>query len=186
MAPRRRLLDTILPLVLLGVLMVLVTVHGSFIPLITGPRHRTQIATGRDRTRLAGAPVPTRRPQSVHSVRSAILPPVLLGRLILLVAVHCKPTRVRAGPIALVPVGLLMGRKKHGSALIGLVTGCLILAAMVGLLSCNSNDSTTPPATNSGGGTPATGTPAGTSSVTVTATSGSSSAGVPVSLTVTR
>lgn len=89
-------------------------------------------------------------------------------------------------PIALVPVGLLMGRKKHGNQLIGLVTGCLILAAMVGLLSCNSSDSTTPPATNSGGGAPATGTPAGTSTVTVTATSGSSTTGVPVSLTVTR
>ena len=88
-------------------------------------------------------------------------------------------------PIALVPVGILMSRKKHGSELIGLVTGCLILAAMIGLLSCNSSDST-PPATNSGGGTPATGTPAGTSSVTVTATSGPSSTGVPVSLTVTR
>lgn len=36
-------LDAIFPLVLMGFLMVLVTVHRSFIPLIAGPRHRTRI-----------------------------------------------------------------------------------------------------------------------------------------------
>lgn len=60
----------------------------------------------------------------------------------------------------------------------------VIALAVVGTMSCSSSDS--PPATNSGGGTPATGTPAGTSNVTVTGTSGSSSTGVPVTLTVTR
>src|SRR5687767_5517614 len=43
MASRRRSLNTILPLILLVFLVVLVTVHCSFIPLIAGSRHRTRI-----------------------------------------------------------------------------------------------------------------------------------------------
>jgi hypothetical protein len=82
----------------------------------------------------------------------------------------------------LIPVGILVGRRKSDHRWLGL--GILLL--VVAMASCSGSDSSTPPAVNSGGSPPATGTPAGTSTVTVTASSGSSSSGVPVTLTVTR
>jgi hypothetical protein len=60
-----------------------------------------------------------------------------------------------------------------------------MIVAVLGLLSCGGSDSI-PPATNSGGGGSATGTPAGTSTVTVRATYGARSTSVPVTLVVTR
>ncbi|MGE3154773.1 MAG: hypothetical protein AB7G48_20020 [Nitrospiraceae bacterium] len=87
-------------------------------------------------------------------------------------------------PIGLIPIGLLARRRGTDRRLLSIAAAGVITLALVGTMSCSSSDS--PPATNSGGGTPATGTPAGTSNVTVTGMSGSSSTGVPVTLTVTR
>jgi probable HAF family extracellular repeat protein len=81
-------------------------------------------------------------------------------------------------PVMLIPVGLLIRRRRSDGRLLSLIAGCVMMLAIAGMLSCSSSDSTTSP--------PATGTPAGTSNVTVTATSGAGSAGVPVALTVTR
>jgi hypothetical protein len=84
---------------------------------------------------------------------------------------------------ALIPVGILVGRRKSDHRWLGL--GILLL--IVAMANCSGSDSSSPPpTTNSGGSPPATGTPAGTSTVTVTASSGSSSSGVPIKLTVTR
>jgi probable HAF family extracellular repeat protein len=79
--------------------------------------------------------------------------------------------------IFLIPIGVLIGRRGSDRRLLSAASGCVIALAVAGMLSCSSSDSTTPPAT---------GTPAGTSNVTVTGTSGSNSRGVPVTLTVTR
>ncbi|GKS57824.1 hypothetical protein YTPLAS18_13510 [Nitrospira sp.] len=87
-------------------------------------------------------------------------------------------------PIVLFPAGFLMRRSGTGRGLFSLLSGCVIMLAVAGLLSCGGSDSSTP-ATNSGGGA-ATGTPAGTSTVSVTASSSAGNTGVPVTLTVTR
>jgi uncharacterized membrane protein len=86
-------------------------------------------------------------------------------------------------PIVFIPVGFLV-RRWRPDGLWCIAAGCLVTLAVVGLLSCSSGDSP-PPAVTSGGGA-ATGTPAGTSTVSVTATSGAGSTGIPVTLTVTR
>lgn len=88
-------------------------------------------------------------------------------------------------PFVLIPIGMLIRRRGSDRRLLSIVTGCLVTLTLLGTLSCSSSDSP-PPATNSSGGVPATGTPAGTSIVTVTASSGSGSSGVPVTLNVTR
>ncbi len=85
-------------------------------------------------------------------------------------------------PFGLILIGGLWYRRRVDDP--SLWTG-LLLVFMIALASCSSSDSSTPPV-NSGSGVPATGTPAGTSIVTVTASSGGSSSGVPVQLTVTR
>ena len=85
-------------------------------------------------------------------------------------------------PFGLILIGGLLYRRRADDH--SLWTG-LLLVFVIALVSCSSSDSSTPPV-NSGGGTPATGTPAGTSTVTVTASSGGSSSGVPIQLTVTR
>ena len=88
-------------------------------------------------------------------------------------------------PFVILPVGLLL--RHHGShgRLFDMAVGLVAALTLVGMLSCSGSDST-PPANNSGGSPPATGTPAGTSNVTVTASSGNGSSNVPVTLTVTR
>lgn len=83
----------------------------------------------------------------------------------------------------LIPVGILVGRRKSDHRWLAL--GILLL--VVAMASCSGSDSSPPPSSGSNSGSPpASGTPAGTSTVTVTASSGSSSSGVPVTLTVTR
>jgi probable HAF family extracellular repeat protein len=89
-------------------------------------------------------------------------------------------------PMVLLPVGLLIRRRGSDRSLMSLAAFCLVTATLIGLLSCSGDDSALAPAPNSGGGVPATGTPAGTSTVSVTATSGGNSRNVPVTLTVTR
>jgi len=90
-------------------------------------------------------------------------------------------------PIFLIPVGMLVRRQGSDRRLLSIASGCLVMLAMVGMLSCSSSDSSSPPPTNSSSGTPpANGTPAGTSNVTVTASSGSGSTNVPITLNVTR
>jgi hypothetical protein len=87
-------------------------------------------------------------------------------------------------PFVLISIGMLMRRGGSDRRLLSIAAGCFITLTLIGTLSCSSSDSP-PPATNSNG-VPATGTPAGTSIVTVTASSGSASSGVPVTLNVTR
>ncbi len=55
MAPRRRSLDPILPLIFVAFLMLLVTVHCAFIPLVAGSCHRTRIAAAGVSTATATA-----------------------------------------------------------------------------------------------------------------------------------
>jgi probable HAF family extracellular repeat protein len=86
-------------------------------------------------------------------------------------------------PVVLIPVGLLMRRSGVDGRHLSIASGCLMALTVVGLLSCSSGDSPPPAST---GGVPATGTPAGTSTVSVTATSGGNSSNVPIQLTVTR
>jgi hypothetical protein len=88
-------------------------------------------------------------------------------------------------PFALFATVVFVGGKRFNPSKRGHWTGVLLIVIVVATASCNG-DSSSPPPVTSGGGTPATGTPAGTSAVTVTATSGASSSGVPVTLTVTR
>jgi probable HAF family extracellular repeat protein len=88
-------------------------------------------------------------------------------------------------PLVLIPMGIFIRRRAWDGRLLSIATGFLITLTLLGMLSCSGSDSSPPPA-NSGGGIPATGTPAGTSNVTVTASSGSGNSGVPVTLTVTR
>lgn len=88
-------------------------------------------------------------------------------------------------PVGLIPVGLL-ARRRGIDGMLSLAAACFVTVTLAGLLSCNGGDSSAPPANTSGGAPPATGTPAGTSTVTVTATSGSGNAGVPVTFIVTR
>jgi len=88
-------------------------------------------------------------------------------------------------PFVLIPIGMLIRRRGSDRRLLSIAAGGLITLTLLGTLSCSSSDSS-PPAPNSSGGVPATGTPAGTSIVTVTASSGSGSSGVPVTLNVTR
>lgn len=87
---------------------------------------------------------------------------------------------------ALTPVGLMLigglWYRRQGDAHI--LWMAVLLISMITVASCGSDDAP-PPATNSGG-PPATGTPAGTSNITITASSGGSSTGVPITLTVTR
>lgn len=85
-------------------------------------------------------------------------------------------------PFALVMTGVLLYRRRADDH--SLWSG-LLLAFVIALANCSGSDSSTPPV-NSGGGAPATGTPAGTSTVTVTASSGGGSSGLPIQLTVTR
>ncbi len=93
---------------------------------------------------------------------------------------------------ALTPVGLMLlgglwyKRRGTDGNLMSLVALWLVTAALTGLLSCSGDDAATAPAPNPGGNPPATGTPAGTSTVNVTATTGGNSSGVPITLTVTR
>ena len=93
-----------------------------------------------------------------------------------------SPTMVAAllVPFGLLPAVVLLRRREAGSRFLTMMGGCAVGLAMMGILSCNSSDEQTT------GGTPATGTPAGTSTVTVTATSGSGNQNLPITLTVTR
>jgi probable HAF family extracellular repeat protein len=85
-------------------------------------------------------------------------------------------------PVGLMLTGALWYRRRADTHMVWMA---LLLISVIAMASCSSSDST-PPATNSGGGIPATGTPAGTSTVSVTASSGGSSSGLPITLTVTR
>lgn len=85
-------------------------------------------------------------------------------------------------PFGLLLIGALWYRRRADAHTLWMA---VLLTSVIAMASCSSSDSP-PPVTNSSGGVPATGTPAGTSTVSVTATSGSSSTGVPVTLTVTR
>ncbi len=89
-------------------------------------------------------------------------------------------------PFVLIPVGVLVRQRGSDRLLLDIVTGFIIALTLTGMLSCSSSDSPPPPAVNSDGNPPATGTPAGTYNVTVTASFGSGSSSVPVTLTVTR
>jgi hypothetical protein len=89
-------------------------------------------------------------------------------------------------PFLILPVGLLLRRHESQRRLFNIAVGLVAALALVGMLSCSSSSDSTPPASNTGGSPPATGTPAGTSNVTVTASSSSGSSNVPVTLTVTR
>jgi probable HAF family extracellular repeat protein len=88
-------------------------------------------------------------------------------------------------PFVILPVGLLLRRHGSQGRLFNIAVGLVAALTLVGMLSCSSSDSS-PPASNTGGTSPATGTPASTSNVTVTASSGGGSTSVPVTLTVTR
>ncbi len=88
-------------------------------------------------------------------------------------------------PFVILPVGLLLRRHGSQGRLFNIAVGLVAALTLVGMLSCSSSDSS-PPDSNTGGTSPATGTPAGTSNVTVTASSGGGSTSVPVTLTVTR
>ena len=88
-------------------------------------------------------------------------------------------------PFALFATVVFAGGKRFDSCKRSFWTGLFVILVVVATSSCNS-DSSSPPPVTSGGGAPATGTPADTSAVTVTATSGASSSGVPITLTVTR
>jgi hypothetical protein len=88
-------------------------------------------------------------------------------------------------PFALFATVVFVGGKRFNPSKRDLWTGVLLILIVVTTASCNG-DSSSPPPVTSGGGAPATGTPAGTSAVTVTATSGASTSGVPVTLTVIR
>jgi len=86
-------------------------------------------------------------------------------------------------PFALMLVGLLLYRPtvdRHR-----LWTGLLLLV-VIATASCGGSDSSSPPPDNSAGGAPASGTPAGSSNVTVTASSASGNGSVPLTLNVTR
>ncbi|MBA5865446.1 MAG: hypothetical protein GDA67_01985 [Nitrospira sp. CR1.3] len=85
-------------------------------------------------------------------------------------------------PIVLVLIGLLLYRRpvdRHN-----LWTGMLLML-VIATASCSSSDSSAPPP-NGSGGIPAAGTPAGSSNVTVTASSASGNSTVPITLNVTR
>jgi uncharacterized membrane protein len=89
-------------------------------------------------------------------------------------------------PFVILPVGLLLQRHEIQGRLFSIAVGFVAALTLVGMLSCSSSSDSPPPASNTGGTPPATGTPAGTSNVTVTASSGGGSTSVPVTLTVTR
>lgn len=87
---------------------------------------------------------------------------------------------------ALMPVGLMLlgGLWYRRKADLHSLWMAALLISVIGLTSCGGDDAP-PPIINSGA-PPATGTPAGTSNMTVTAISGGNSNGVPITLTVTR
>lgn len=85
-------------------------------------------------------------------------------------------------PLGLMLIGALWYRRRADTHTVWMA---VLLISVIAMASCSSSDST-PPATNSGGGVPATGTPAGTSTIAVTASSGGSSSGLPITLNVTR
>ncbi|HMU55782.1 MAG TPA: hypothetical protein PKA61_12300 [Nitrospira sp.] len=85
-------------------------------------------------------------------------------------------------PFALALAGLLLYRPTMNRHC--LWTGLPLILAIVAT-SCSGGDSSPPPV-NSSGGAPATGTPAGTSNLTVTASSASGNSTVPITVNVTR
>ncbi|MGE0643971.1 MAG: hypothetical protein AB7P24_09880 [Nitrospira sp.] len=84
-------------------------------------------------------------------------------------------------PVGLMLIGGLWYRRKADLHSLWMAA---LLISVIGLTSCGGDDAP-PPIINSGA-PPATGTPAGTSNVIVTAISGGNSSGVPITLTVTR
>jgi len=85
-------------------------------------------------------------------------------------------------PFALALVGLLYRPTVDRHRL---WTG-LLLVIVIATASCGGSDSSSPTPDNSTGGAPANGTPAGSSNVTVTASSASGNNTVPITLNVTR
>lgn len=84
-------------------------------------------------------------------------------------------------PFGLILIGALWYRRRADTHTLWIA---VLLTSVIAMASCSSDDS--PPPANNSGGAPATGTPAGTSTISVTARSSAGSAGVPVTLTVTR
>ena len=124
----------------------------------------------------AGGPVTTTLTITTNGGSVAALSP---GRIATLVALLVTP-------VLLMPVGMLIRRRGADGRMLSLLAGGVMVLALAGLWSCSGSESTPPPATTSGGEVPATGTPVGTSTVTVTGSSASGNSTVPITLTVTR